>query len=432
MYVALYHNLDFADVAQIEETLSEAGIDHRLGDGGSEVLVPVEDAPRARVALARDGLAVGGRPGLELFDKPAWGMTDFSQRVTYQRALEGELARTIAGIRGVERVQVHLALSAPRALRAKEAGSSASVVLALTPGSVLSPETIQGITYVVSNSVEQLTAENVAVMDDTGRVLSIPAGSNAKTGATNKHLETQRHLEEVLVAKIQELLAPVLGPDRVRAEVSVQMSFDKVDRTLETVGPLAGGAEQGLRTAELDGRFNAREFQRSEGSVGKVTRVTAAVVVDQAGIQAQQESETGYQLEQLEAMIRDAIGVDEARGDRLSLLAVPFEDIVAAEGGPGTSSDEGGGTDIVGLIERLLRPITGLVALVILGLVALKVLRLKPEVVAGVAVESSPTAVSPPAAALSGGTPAAGAGAAAPGSQADANLQVVRGWLKDA
>ncbi|NNF06288.1 MAG: hypothetical protein HKN21_05980, partial [Candidatus Eisenbacteria bacterium] len=117
MYVALYSDLDYAQAAELEEALKEGGVPTKLGGGGSQVMVPVSETAHARVVLARAGHTPGDRPGLELFDKPAWGMTDFSQRVTFQRALEGELARTVAGIKGVEKAQIHLALPAQSALR---------------------------------------------------------------------------------------------------------------------------------------------------------------------------------------------------------------------------------------------------------------------------------------------------------------------------
>ena len=151
-YVTLYRDLDLSESGAMVDQLAKAGIPRRLEAGGAELQVPSADLARARVALAKVGLPANGRPGLELFDKPSWGMTDFTQRVTYQRALEGELARTIAGIHGVERAQVHLVLASSSALRRLDRPASASVVLTLKGNATLGADAVQGITYIVSNS----------------------------------------------------------------------------------------------------------------------------------------------------------------------------------------------------------------------------------------------------------------------------------------
>jgi flagellar M-ring protein FliF len=437
VYVTLYQDLEFQVAAKIEESLNEAHIPNKLGVGGTEVLVPVADVARARVALARDGIGLGGRPGLELFDKPSWGMTDFAQRVTFQRALEGELARTIAGIRGVEKTQVHLAIPAPSALRRMDKQASASVVLSLTPGATLLPETIQGITYIVSNSVEQLSAENVAVMDDEGELLSAPSGNGEDHGVTNRQMEMQRSLEAAMVAKIHALLEPVLGAGNVRAEVTARMNFDKVERAVETVGPTgtsATGDTAGAPAASTVGG-SARAIEQSEASIGKLLRLTAAVLVDKASLTPGDGSaaagDAPLDLAELEAMVRDAIGIDAERGDRLSMMSVPFESVPVPDL-QGGSTESKPGPDILGIVERLMRPLVGLVALVILALVAMRALKLQP----------SPAGAAGSLSAIAGQRnlegPAGGAGGLQsgqnPGSedvQPEASLQVVRGWLSD-
>src|SRR5690606_14380186 len=167
----------------------------KLEDAGSTISVGEGDAARARVTLAQQGMPGGSRPGLELFDKPTWGMTDFTQHVTYRRALEGELARTIGTLRGVERAQVHLALPEASALRKLDRPAQAAVVVALKPGLSLTPEQVKGITQLVSSSVEDLTADRVAVLDDSGRpLLGAPAAEDA-TGLSTRQLELQRGVE---------------------------------------------------------------------------------------------------------------------------------------------------------------------------------------------------------------------------------------------
>jgi len=395
-YVTLYSDLDLSEAGTIDDKLKKSAIPHRLGEGGTEILVPVSDVARARVALAKDGLPSGGRPGLELFDKPTWGMTDFTQRVTYQRALEGELARTIAGIRGIQRAQVHLVLPTPSVLRKLEQPASASVVLKCDAGTVLPPETVQGITFIISNSVEHLASDNVAVMDDTGRLLSIPSSDGSAAGMTSWQLEIQRSVEDRLSEKIEGLLATVVGPGRVRAQVTADMSFDRVDRTIETYDPETqvlsseqrsetepgAGGSTGTQTVVNNSYQNSRKLEKNTSSVGKLTRLTAAVLVDQAALAGEAKGATGagakggsaepITTERLDAMVRDAIGADPARGDRVSVVAVPFGTAGLPEGVTGGATSSGRPkTDLSLIVERFLRPAIGffaIIALLVLGM----------------------------------------------------------------
>lgn len=434
MYVTLYRDLDFAEVAAMEESLEGAGIPHRLGAGGSEILVPVEDVARSRVALAKDGHSVGGRPGLELFDKPSWGMTDFSQRVTYQRALEGELARTVAGIRGVQRAQVHLVIPTPGPLRRLDRPASASVVLTLVSGKTLTAETIQGITYVVSNSVENLSSENVAVMDDTGQLLSVPAGGRSHTGMTSWQFEMQRAVEEQMVDKIHGLLEPVLGAGRIRAQVSAELSFDQVNRTVETIAaqgedPSGESGEESTPETDAESRdvtANSRKLERSIASQGKLLRLTAAVLVDESLVGDGEEADSTFALVDLEAMARDAIGINEKRGDRLTVVAVPFEPVPASEAGVVSGKPK---ADVMKMIERLIRPVIGLVAILVLAILGLRVLRMKP--IAPMAADAGRVASGEAT-----DRPALAAGGAQSVDQtnvegSDATVQVLRGWLRE-
>lgn len=421
MYVTLYHDLDFARVAPIQESLEKAGIPNRLGTSGTEVLVPVGDVARARVALAKDGQVTTGRPGLELFDKPSWGMTDFSQRVTYQRALEGELARTIGRIRGITAAQVHIVIPTPSPLRSLDRPASASVVLTLKPGLTLPPEAIHGIAYIVSNSVDRLPSDNVAIMDDAGHVLSVPAGEPTASAAVSRQLEMQRALEQSLTEKVQGLLTPLVGADHSRTEVTAELNFDQVDRTVETIG---GAPDLGLDTLEV-ATANSHELERSVSSAGRLVRLTAAVVVDATVL----GTEPDTRMRQIEAVVRDGIGVDSTRGDRLSVVASAFEQKEAEE----TEEAEAAGekTDIFAMADRFIRPLVGLVAVAVLALFGLRLLRAQlgsPQAAApgrAVAVAGAARAALP---AAGGAAPAA---AEAGGRDPDTLLRVVHDWLKE-
>src|SRR5262249_44070873 len=155
-YITLYRDLDLKEAGAIGEQLRKNNLQWRLAQGGPPIEAPGEQGATPRVALARGGPPASGRQGRGPVDHGSWGVAHFTQRVTYQRALEGELARTVGGLDGIESAQVHLVLPATSNLRRLERSASASVVVTLRGGRSLSPEAVQGIVYIVSNSVERL------------------------------------------------------------------------------------------------------------------------------------------------------------------------------------------------------------------------------------------------------------------------------------
>lgn len=377
-YVTLFHDMDLKESGAVGEALAKANIPYKLGASGTDVQVPAVEVARARVALAKDGLPANGRPGLELFDKPSWGMTDFTQRVTYQRALEGELARTIGQLSGVERAEVHLLLPNVSTIRRQDRQAGASVVLSLKGGTPLSSETVQGITYIVSNSVEGLSADNVAVMDNAGRVLSMPSSGAGGAGLTGRQLEVAHGIESHVVTKIEELVGTVVGVGRVRTEVTAMVSFDQVDATTETYNPdgqvlqteqrsEGGPADAGTPQTIVSNQYqNSRRLEKSTSLAGRLTKLTVAVLVDEKAMRA---GEKEKQLADIEAMVRNAVGVDSTRGDRLTVLAVPFEP-VQVEAGDKNAKPK---VDPIAVAERVSHPLIGVVAIVVMLLIALQV-----------------------------------------------------------
>lgn len=435
-YAPLYRDLELEQAGAISDRLTKADIPFRLADNGTTVEVPTTDLARARVALAKEGLPRFGRPGLELFDKPSWGMTDFSQRVTYQRALEGELGRSIASIEGIKQAEVHLVLPQASPLRRLERPAEASAVLTLEPGVTLRPETVQAITHLVASSVEQLGSERVAVLDNQGRLLSAPAEEGNASAMTSRELDLQHTVERQLQDKARTLLETVVGPGRARVQVAATLNFDQVDRTVEQYDPEAqvlqseqrseaGPADSASGTVVNNAYQNSKRLERVLGAVGGIRRLSAAVLVDEAAARrdAGGQGLDSLWLAQVEQIVRDGIGIDTARGDRISVVALRFEPLATDSAGP--AEPPGLFADPVGLFDRFGRPALTLVAMLALALVAWRALgagRAPEPVLAGLPAGALP-AGAPDAAALV--PPAAASAAAAMAPLVNANPEVM-------
>ncbi len=391
-YVTLYHDIELSAMSGMTESLTKGGIAYRLESGGSEILVPVQDVARARVLLAKDGMPMSGRPGMELFDKPTWGMTDFTQRVTYRRALEGELSRTIGSLEGVQRAEVHLALPEDSPLRRLNRPAEAAVVVSLRPGGMLTPGVVQGISYIVSNSVEGLPAQNVAVIDAAGRLLSSPVDTGT-SGLSSRQLDMQRATEKELGDKINGLVATVLGPGHSRVQIAAKMDFDQTERTTETYDPdgqvlnteqrsEATGdqteAGSGNQTVISNTYANTKKVERTIGSTGTINKLTVAVFVDEKALakSAATPAKADSTLKSFNAAIRNAIGLDTARGDRLTLATMPFEiDPLAITKLPADSAPK---RDVLVVVERFSRPVIMLIGIALAFVLALKLMAAAP------------------------------------------------------
>lgn len=378
-FVPLQRGLALDEAGAMAEALGRGGIAFRLEGGGTEIAVAESDAARARVLLAQEGVPAGGRPGMELFDRPAWGMSDFTERVTYRRALEGELGRTIGALRGVQRAQVHLALPASSPLRRLDRPAEAAVVVALKADATLSAEQVRGIAQLVSSSVDQLSPENVAVLDDTGRPLSLGGTEEPAAGLSSRQYEAQQGVERALEGKVHALLAAALGPQAVRVQVAARLNFDQVDRTIEAYDTLGQvlrseqrsdaapgvGDAPGGPTVMVNEYLNSRTMERIIGGVGTVTRLTVSAMVDTRSLGA--AGELGdTDRDRFTALIRDAIGYDEARGDRVTVVAMPFNGVTAAPISGGLPEPEApAGPGMLEVVSRLAYPVLSLLALLV-------------------------------------------------------------------
>jgi flagellar M-ring protein FliF len=204
-------------------------IPYRLEDGGKDIMIPADKVYEARIELAGAGLAEGG-VGFEIFDRQSFGLTDFAQKVNYHRALQGELMRTITSLAPVEAARVHLALPEKRLFRDQQKVATASVIVKLHSGRTLKEVQLQGIIHLVAGSVEELEAENVTVVDSSGKVLS-KSRSEAMSGPmTPGMLEYQQTVERRLEERAQSMLDRALGASNSMVRVTAEINFDQRER----------------------------------------------------------------------------------------------------------------------------------------------------------------------------------------------------------
>lgn len=236
-YKVLFSNLSDKDGGAIVAALEQQNIPHQFSPSGGAILVPSNRVHEIRLKLAQQGLPRGGSIGFELMDKPDLTMTDFREKVNYQRALEGELARTISSISAVQSARVHLAIPKPSVFVREDHKPTASVMLNLYPGRVLDPAQIAGITHLVSSGVPQLSNSNVTIIDQNGTLLSQLKSKLTEAGLDPVQIKYVRDLEESIGKRIEEILKPVLGAENFKVQVAADIDFSQTEQTAETYKP---------------------------------------------------------------------------------------------------------------------------------------------------------------------------------------------------
>ena len=428
-FVPVFANVPVEQSGKMTDKLGEAGIEYHLDKGGTEIAVKTEDLARARVTLARDGgLPNAGRPGLELFDQPSWGMTDFTQRINYRRALEGELERTIGKMRGIEQAQVHVAMPETQLFRRGDRALEASVVLKLTNGERPGADVVEGMTHLVAASVDGLASDHVTIVDDAGRMLTMDGEAGSMAGLTSRQLAVQREVEGYLEKKAQDIVSQVVGSKNARVQVSALVNFDKVERTVEAVDPdkqavateqkaeITPGAQGGAASTNVATSYETtKSTETFSGAIGNVRRLTVAVLVNDklsSGVKPTPVPRAPAELARLDTLVRNAVGLDSARGDKLSVVNVAFDG--------GTTPAAEPTPDVWQKLSGAEKPlITGLALAALLAVAVMTMRALKPATVdavpaiaagavAGTAVDAQSeeiAAVGTPALAAGGGTP---------------------------
>ena len=389
----LFPVLSEKDGGQVIERLAQLNVPYRFADGGGALMVPAARVHELRMKLAAAGLPSGGSagaaPGYELLDKTPFGQTQGQERMNVQRALEGELTRTVQSLASVQSARVHLALPQMNGFFREQHKPSASVVLTLHPGRSLERSQVAGIVHLVSSSVPELSPKAVSVIDSTGALLSAAADGDAE-GLDSQQLQFRRDVEASHVKRVLALLEPVVGRDNVRASVSAEIDFSQVMRTAEAFGPNqgtdvrttvreqrseessqpgqgtpagvpgaatnqppvpatapitgasaplqgAGGGAPGASTRrEAATRFEVdKTVTVTRNAAGSVRRLSAAVVVNhRVGTDAKGKPTSTplseKEIEQLTSLVQQAIGFDAERGDAVRVINAPFRTEPAA------------------------------------------------------------------------------------------------------
>ncbi len=236
-YQVLFSNLSQEDAGEMVAKLKEKKIPFELSPGGTSILVPKEKVYDVRLALTAEGLPKGGGVGFEVFDRTSLGTTDFVQKLNYQRAMQGELARTVKQIKEVEQARVHIVTPKESLFVEEQKKPTASVFLKTRAGLSLSASQVEGIVHLVASAIEGLDPSQITVVDTSGRILSKRNDASLIGQMSTNQLEYQRNLEEGYKRKIQGMLEEVLGLNKAIARVSADIDFQQVDITEERFDP---------------------------------------------------------------------------------------------------------------------------------------------------------------------------------------------------
>ena len=373
----LFTNLPQEDTASIVSRLKEKNIPFQIDGNGSAVLVPRENLYEIRLEMASQGLPQGSRIGFEIFDDVKLGMTDFVQNVNYQRALQGELSRTINEIEEVAGSRVHIVAAEKSLFVEDEEPSTASVVVNLRQGKKLSENQVQGIVHLVASSVSRLDAENVTVVDNTGRMLAGSHDQSAVGRVSSEQLQYQRKIEMDLENRVTTMLESVLGRDKATVRVSCLLDFMEEEQTEETYLPentvirseqhmneqTDRGTDIAMGIPGVASNLNPNDVKqqtepdknRRQGflrqdrtlnyeigkvikrkvmPVGKLVRQSVAVVVDGSYQMSDAQNNQGKatyvprtaeEMAKIEKLVKRAVNFDAARGDEVEVQNILFE-----------------------------------------------------------------------------------------------------------
>jgi len=384
-YRVLYSNLSDRDGGAIIESLQQMNIPYKFAEGGGALLVASEQVYEARLKLASQGLPKGGNVGFELMENQRFGITQFAEQVNYQRALEGELARSVQSIGAVAAARVHLAIPKPSVFVKEQQKPSASVVLNLQGGRMLDSAQVSAVVHLISSSVPELSAKNVTVVDQNGTLLSANHGGTNSDGLDANQLKYVQQVEQSYIKRIEALLIPLLGANNVRAQVTANIDFSRIEQTAEIYKPNQNPAESVIRSQQSSEAMNGsglsaggipgaltnqppvpatapivtatgapgaatagnaslsnlqkdstvnyevdRTIRHTVLPVGSIKRLSVAVVVNgnrkvtNAKGKSSDKPLSDAEKEQINNLVKDVVGFDQDRGDSLNVQVAAF------------------------------------------------------------------------------------------------------------
>lgn len=252
----LYTNLAEVDGGAIISELEKRGVDYKIGSNGTSISVPSDDVYRVRLQLAEQGLPEGGDNGFEIIDQQRFGISQFNEQVNFQRAMEGELARSISALGPVSKARVHLALAKPSVFARQKETSKASVIVTLQPGRTLSEAQSNAIAHMVSSSIPELQTENVSIVDQDGRLI----GKTDEAGLTTERLAYIKSIESDYIQRIEKILDPIFGAENFQVQITADIDFNRQEETSEQFSPNQGlNASAAIRSAQLRARASDTE-----------------------------------------------------------------------------------------------------------------------------------------------------------------------------
>ncbi len=357
-YEVAFSGLSEADAGQIVEQLNSDNIPYKLRGSGT-ILVPSNQVYEVRLKMARQGLPQGGTVGFEIFNGNTLGMTEFSQRVNYQQAIEGELERTIGSLSAVQAVRVHIVIPEKTLLSSEQSPTTASVTIMEKPGMSLDSAQVRAITHLVASSVEGLKPENVVVVDVNGNMLASGEGSdqNNLTAQTDTRRAAELAAADQIKKKVQDILDKALGPNKSVVQANVTLDWTQRETSRQSYDPqqsvvrsaqdvkevytTTNGSIEGIPGATTNlppagssslSANNGIAYTRTESTLnyevtqvqtheiqspGDIQRISLSVLVD--GITDTQ------QLQTLQSVIAAAAGIDTNRGDNLAVQSLAFD-----------------------------------------------------------------------------------------------------------
>ncbi len=334
-YTAIFKSLEKHQLNAVENYLSAKGIPFEIDDENSQILVSNEDKYRLRMDIISDGVINENRVGFEIFNNSDYGMTDFAQKVNFQRALQGELEKTISAIDGVRNVRVHLKLSTKKMLFTKQKPITASVVLYQKPGIKISPSRIRGIKNLVSGAVENLERDNVFVLDSSGK--NIGDSLQNKNGHFQEQGSVRDKLENKLVEQASRILGAIYPKEAFKVSVSVDVDMTTRSMEIETIPNLKNGAlirkkkivDEGqnknravsdvINGSEEVEYLYGKQLERINYATGRTSRISVGVVIRNTEIADNAD---------IEKVLWSSLGLNKERGDSIEVMLIKASPVV--------------------------------------------------------------------------------------------------------